>query len=342
MARACSAGTSITPFEVVFPGTRLEVTLEEAWDPRDAQSGVVVDGVRGRVDVRRRGRTARWTPLETLPPGPHYLRANGQVTPFFLTDSVAKVPSTVRIHAVSRVRVHARHVERLRSDQRPAGRFLEFMKGVHRRTGAPVSLAFDQTGTPVEGAAVLGRIAEARARTYGKRDPGLHARMQSGTRDLPVAIWLRCDEALAPEPRPRRGRAPKPGAQVHRREAAVAKVTRVFPAKMAESRLGRAARADRLAPIVHARLTPGEIARLEPDERVVGLFLADPTGRVDLTYSVAIARADAAHAEGARRRRQRRGVGRRTRSAEPTDHLRPLHVSTGHRRALPADPRGHP
>lgn len=300
MARTRTAGTSIAPFEIVFPGTHLDVTLDEVWDPRDAQSNVVVDGVRGRVQLLTGRRTARWIPLDRLVPGAHTLRVNGEVTPFFLTDSTARIPPAVRIYALNRVRVHAQHVERLPSGDRPRGAFYEFMKGVHRRTGAPVSLAFDRNGTRVDGAAITARIELAQARAYGKRNPSLDAAVRSGSRHLPVAIWLHCEQALALERRPRRGAPMKTNAQVRRRQAAVATYTREFLSEMADSRLGRDAHADRLAPVIYATLTPPEIKRLERDHRVVGLFLADPRGRVDLTASVAIARADKAHADGAR------------------------------------------
>ena len=118
--------------------------------------------------------------------------------PFFVTDSKAKVPAGVRVESMTRLRVQDLRTERLATDRRPPGKYIEVMKTSNRKTGAPVELAFDETGRRVEPQRIFQRILENRVRKFGKLHETLHARLQktgSKTR-IPVVLWLQCEEAL--------------------------------------------------------------------------------------------------------------------------------------------------
>ena len=53
--------------------------------------------------------------------------------PFFVTDSRAKVPASVRVENITRLRMKDLSTERLSAHARPAGKFIELMKGVDRK-----------------------------------------------------------------------------------------------------------------------------------------------------------------------------------------------------------------
>ena len=60
--------TSITPNEVLFVGASITVQSSEALDTQSAQGGIVVDGMRGRVQVARGGKSATWSSEQALTP----------------------------------------------------------------------------------------------------------------------------------------------------------------------------------------------------------------------------------------------------------------------------------
>ena len=123
-----------------------------------------------QVSLSRDKRTATLDVEGGLAPGPHTLRVGELVSargerlsapvevPFFVSDSRAKVPR----HAAGREhRAAEASIGSARSGcprrRRPDGRYVELMKAIHRRTGEPVALAFDQRGAKVDADALLRR-----------------------------------------------------------------------------------------------------------------------------------------------------------------------------------------
>ena len=175
------------PFEVVFPvdahrsDARQRVGSTRGTGPR------VHQGTRCRnlARQRRKGRTRRPYARRCCP-APYEFRSlamtssrSSRPTPWLT------VPSHARIYALSRVRVASDGVHRAAPGARPSGRYVEFMKGVHRRTGAPLALTFDQAGRQIDGEALIARLARARAKRLGKRDEALYDRppAEGRTRD---------------------------------------------------------------------------------------------------------------------------------------------------------------
>lgn len=303
----------IGPNEIVFATTPLVVESRYPLDPDRAQGGLVVRGMRGRVRLAHGGLRATWSSERGLPPGHHVLIVDGLAAkdhrrrigdrleiPFFVTDSRAKVAGSVRVESMARLRVHDLGTERLPADRSPGGRFIELMKGAHRATGAPVALAFDQSGRRIDADAVLTRIARNRARRFGKLHEALHARVRklgAGAR-IPVAIWLRCDEALEREEKSERGETKAPTRRALAREKAIAKAVRAFTPFLSEEQRIRGHRADPSAPVVYARLTRAQVEALAARADVAGLFVHETEGIEDLTDSIAIANSDDVHSDG--------------------------------------------
>jgi Subtilase family len=312
MATRRELATSITSNEVVFPDTSLVIEARGALDAQSAQGGIVVRGVRGAVRLSRAGRVARWTPEGALAPGHHLLLVGGLLTakrraiadqtviPFFVTDSMAQVPKSVRVYSMSRLRVGDMETERLRSDRRPDGKFIELMKGSDRKTGAPIALAFDQSGRQVDADRIFRRLLAARVRKFGKLHETLHACLKkSGPRArVPVALWLRSEEALAIGEKKARGETKRLSRQSLARGKAIARTSTAFAARIADQYRAREFEPDPLAPVVYAELSRAEIEAIAKDKEVVGIFLHEREGIEDLSDSIAIANSDDVHSLG--------------------------------------------
>lgn len=307
--------TNVTPNEIVFAGAAIVVESRYPLDPDSAQGGLVVRGVRGRVRLSRGGRVATWQAGKSLPPGHHTLIVDGLAAkghrrrlgdhleiPFFVTDSKAKVPSAVRVESMTRLRVNDLDVERLPADRSAGGRYIEVMKAANRKTGAPVRLAYDQSGRKIDADAVLARIQRKRARRFGKLHEDLHARVRKlGPRArIAVAIWLQCEAALVPEKKKERGETKAPPRQARSRDKAIAKTIRAFALGLEKEQRLRAHRADPSAPVLYANLTRKQIETLAARREVAGVFLHETTGIEDLADSMAIANSDDVHTQGFR------------------------------------------
>jgi len=312
MATRRELTVSVTPNEVLFPGASIVVEARRALDPRSAQGGIVVHGVRGQVKLSRAGRVASWSQEEALLPGHHLLLVGGLLTakgrgiademaiPFFVTDSVAEVPRSLRVESMSRLRVGELSTERLPSDRRPEGKFIELMKGSDRTSGAPVALAFGQSGRPVDADRIFQRMLRARVKTFGKLHETLHARLQAaGPRTrIPVALWLRSEEAVATGEKKEKGEIARPSRQSQAHAAAIARTILAFTSRISAEYRARELRPDPVAPVVYAELTRAEVESLVKDREVAGAFLYEPEGIDDLSNSIAIANSDDVHSLG--------------------------------------------
>ncbi|GEP62074.1 S8 family serine peptidase [Reyranella soli] len=313
MAKATSLKVSVVPNEILFPRATVAVEAASAFDAEAAQGGIVVRGVRGKVALARAGRVASWSPeAESLPPGQHCLVVRGLVSrngkslpgdreiPFFVTDSVAKVPGRLRVESMVRLRVGALEAERLSIDRRPRGRYIEIMKASDRKSGAPTALAFDQSGRRVDAERLLRRLQAARAKKFGKLQESLHAHLaKAGTRGrVPVAIWLRSEETTANGEKKLRGETKRPAREVERQGREIGRVVAAFTTRCGDK--WRGLERDPVAPVVYAELTRAEIAALAKDRAVAGVFLHEREGIEDLVNSIGIANSDDVHTQGFR------------------------------------------
>jgi hypothetical protein len=313
MPERSSLSTNVTPNEIVFSAASIVVESRYPLDPDTAQGGIVVRGVRGRVRLSRGGRMATWCSEKGLPPGHHTLIVDGLVTkghrrrlgdrmeiPFFVTDSKAKVSSAVRVESVSRLHVNDLGTERLPADRRPGGRYIEIMKATNRTTGAPARLAYDQSGRKIDADAIFERIQKNRARRFGKLHPALHARVQKlgASARIPVAVWLHCEEAVAPAKKKERGETKAPPRQALSRSKVIAKAVRTFALNLEKEHRLRGDRADPSAPVLYASLTREQVQAIAARPEVAGMFFHETTGIDDLSDSIAIANSDDVHTLG--------------------------------------------
>ena len=180
MPRQRSIEISIEPNEVVVGDPRLEVQARSPLDPETARGAIALVSAHGQVSLSRNGQVARFVPDDGLPPGPQTLLVEELVSargrrlsdrievPFFVSDSRAKVPARLRVESIVRLRVEKLGTVRLSAAKRPAGKFIEIMKAVDRKTGSPVELGFDQDGKRINTSAIFRQIEKNRRATFGK------------------------------------------------------------------------------------------------------------------------------------------------------------------------------
>lgn len=302
----------IAPQEIVFPGRPITLISDYPLDLRSVAASVLVKGVRGRVTLSPDQRTATWNPPQDFAPGAYTLligeitTTNGKpvagsaVIPFFMTDSVARIPAGLRVESMVRLRINQEETTRLSIHRSPGGQFIEVMKATDSKTGAPKELAFDQDGNPVDAKKVFADAATATVRKYGKLQPALYRMCEhakAGDR-IDVAIWFRTDD---PD---------------HDRLKKLRDLPRILPKEVAEfhSRLldesGRLVeklatrfqierpRPDRAGPVLYARMTSAQIREAAVMPEIAAIYLYEPKGILDLSDSLAIANSDDVHALG--------------------------------------------
>ena len=303
----------LRPEEVLFPRSTVTVEVRKALDPESARRTIGVARAANAVKVGRERRTATWSPPDDLAPGRHVFlvgplrSARGAALepaleiPFHFVQSSARVPAGVAVGSIVRARVGSEDLERLPLGRAVGGSYVELMKGTDRRTGAPVELAFDETGKRIDATRLLRRLQRAKAARLGKLDESLHRRLASAR--PPGAGLRRRLGAHRRRPRPPAGRqaAKGRGARAPRRRSAARKRSRRSARGLAErvqEAGGRDVRADEAAPVVFASMRKADIAKLAERGTSPGIFLYETEGIDDLGNSIAIANSDDVHAAG--------------------------------------------
>jgi hypothetical protein len=304
MSRQPLLDISVTAHEVVLGPHRLKVQAHTPLDSDITKGAITLAGIPATVSLSDGGRTATVTPDHELPPGPHTLTvgelvsARGKrlttpfVVPFFVSDSRAKVSSALRIESIVRLQVEPLGTVRVPATKRPKGHYIEIMKGVHKKSGKPVELAFDHRGARIKVDKVFGKIEHRRKAEFGKLHPNLKRTIEECRADdrLPVAVWL----SLSPEALPLK---PDRGyiAQRPRTEIARAKRTGEAASRLVEILREYGAKdpqPDPYVPVVYAKLPARSIQQLQKRNEVAALFLHETKGEVDLSNSMAIAQSD--------------------------------------------------
>ena len=295
---------SVEPNEVVLGERPIEVRAPAALDAETASAVIGLASAPAGVSLSKDKRTATLDVDGGLAPGAHTLRVGELVStrgerlsepvevPFFVSDSRAKVPATLRVESILRLKVDRLGTTRVSAAARPAGRYVELMKAVHRRTGKSVALAFDQRGTAIDADALFAEIQHRRQARFGKLHPVLKAAVEASGREelVPVAVWLRLppEERTDKRPKGATSKPPSSEAELTRRIAEAAErmldVLREHGASEP--------RADLHAPVVFGEVPAGRIGRLEKHDDVAALFLHDRGGETDLSNSMKVAQSD--------------------------------------------------
>ena len=300
--------------EFLFPRSTVVVQTPAAMDAEAAQQSIGVERAANVVKVDAQRKRATWTPPDDLAPGQHVLQIgpllsskNGELSPemaipFQFVDSNARIPADVAVESMVRLKITARGVQRLPLFELVRGAYIEVVKGVNRRTQAPVKLAFDQTGKRVDETRALKELEKKRTAKLGKLDEALYARLQGARPDesVMVAVWASGFGEVDPDEKKslerESGEAGIPRAAAERAETSV-RLARGL-GEIATEHGAREIRVDDAAPVVFARMRKREIQQLAKRKEVAAVFLYDPEGIDDLKDSIAIANSDDVHTAG--------------------------------------------
>lgn len=314
---------SLRPNEIV-PATRaITVTTTGRIDPSTLRGGIAVRGVAG--DIKIDGNTMTFVPAGAMPAGRRTLvvdelhGADGRLSAgsrrdFTVVDTPADPGPEVAIESMVRLQFTDDGVRRVPLEDRPAGPFIDVIKGEERASRRAVLLAVDQDGEEVDIDARLAALDKRRAELLGRIHPELDRALPRDGDAVRVAVWLRLPDA-AEHRRAQDRLRHELDRQAARRTDRDAAQRREVPPEAARMRedvaavrrrgltlvrevAGADARPDRLAPVVYATLGRDQVDRLAEQDDVVGLFLYDPTGVDDLDDSLDVANSDAVHAAG--------------------------------------------
>jgi Subtilase family len=307
-SKGARSPVSLIPDEFLFPTSVVVLESETALDADLVRRTVGVAGGSGRVRIELQGRRVTWRAGPELRPGRYALSVDlqlggedlsGRRIPFSFVRSRARIPAEVAVESFTRLVVNGTTTRRLPAFAEASGRYIELMKGVRRDTGAPVDLAFNASGRPIDADAIWARLERARLRAFGKLSPALARRLRRGrARDtVGVAIWAAGEAELRPGDKPAqaRRRGPAVAAPLPRELAAAAESIAARVREMAGTRVV----VDRLAPVVFARLSQRAVRELAADPAVARVFLYDPRGFDDLEDSIEIHESDVVHGLGA-------------------------------------------
>ncbi|MGH2817690.1 MAG: S8 family serine peptidase [Actinomycetota bacterium] len=305
----------IQPDEFLFPSSKVNVQTSAPMDKLMALRAIGTSKADSVVRFSSDARRATWSPAENLQPGRHVLQIGpllsaegkeitGEVAiPFQFVETAAKIPPTVTVESMVRLRLTSKGVERLTLFAPVRGKFIEMMKGIDRRTRRPISMAFDETGRRLDANRLFRRAEASRAKRLGKMHEDLHARLQGAAPDelVNVAVWALVDEEIGPDDK--RGleqvdREPKVPRIVGQRAKIILERTRSL-AQVTEEMGARDVRMDDHAPVVFARIRNDAVRKLAQRDDVQGLFLYDPKGIDDLQSSIDVANSDDVHSAGA-------------------------------------------
>ena len=300
--------------EFLFRRSTVVVQTPAAMDAEAAQQSIGVERAANVVKIDGGRKRATWSPPDDLPAGPHVLQIgpllsskNGELSPeisipFQLVDSKARVPSDVAVESMVRLKITARGVQRLPLFEPVRGAYVEIVKGVNRRTQAPVRLAFDQTGKRFNEERALKELEKKRGARFGKVHESLYERLQGARPDetLTVAVWAAGVSEIDPDEKKslaRESAEPRiPRAAAERADESVRIAQEL--GRIATDHGAREVRADDAAPVVFARMRKREIQQLAKRKEVAAVFLYDPEGIDDLKDSIAIANSDDVHTAG--------------------------------------------
>lgn len=298
----------LQPGEVI-PRGRPIVVRANAAIAREGWSGLAIAGQRVAIKTAKDDREAE-VDTSSLPPGPHTLRIEelilkrsaeklaSDAIPFLVVDTAAPLTTKIVVRHGVRLRIGELSVERTPMHGKCPKDMVEVFKAEDRKSGKWTQLAFDAAGKPFDLDKALLELEKRRLRKYGKLHPDLFDLIEREPKavKVPVAVWLRGDEAGLPK---NSAKSPqrKPSREQLKKRATIKELTGRFASYAKE--LGfEVQRMDTAAPVVFITVPAKRVTELAKSDEVAGLFLHEAEGVDDLGDAMDIADANDAHAAG--------------------------------------------
>jgi len=309
--------TNIGADEIVAAGSSIEITLDAAVSAQAAQASVrLMQGpcaASARVALAKRGRAI------SVRLGEEYrgafvlevdelLGSKGERLiphlrlPFSVIPVAGKVGAELRIEHAARLAIGDLQVTRLAPGESAEGGHVDVLKTVHRKTGMPAELAFDERGKAVDIGQRLAELAKRRWAKYGALHETLHARVENAkdSERFDVVIWPRIVLPAAPYDKPADRRSLEPPAGERKLVAALRKPAAALREALQRRKLSlpREAGADESMPFLRLRASAAQLRDLARDKAVGAVHFDDVSAINDLGDSIAVARSDRAHTAG--------------------------------------------
>jgi hypothetical protein len=307
---------NITADEVIAPGSTIELAFAAPVEEKSAQGAIRVtcggEPRSARIEVAKRGRLVRVTVGETVlgacrlviaellgAKGERLVDADG--LPFSVAPLPAQLPEGLRVEHAVRLLIGDLNVERVALGEAPPGH-VDLVKAVHRTTGRPAELGFDERGKRVDVAGQLEQLAARRGAKYGRIHETLYERLEQarGNERIPIVVWPRLELPPAPYSKATERRTLEaPAAEQKVLEALRQQASRLRAAlKRSEVELVRDQHADSAVPYARATATVEQIRSLAESKNVGVILFDDTSVLTDLANSIAVARSDRAHLAG--------------------------------------------
>jgi len=300
---------NIVPNEILLPNSKIKIEVDIPLNSEYVQDAIIVHGINGVIRLSDDDRIANWEPIDKLTPGNQTLIVgeliskagekifNGIEVPFFVTDSVAKIPSELRVENMVRLRINSLNIDRVPSVQRVSGEFIEIMKASNRETNEPIKLAFDERGEKIDSEKIFAEILKNRIQKFGKIHESLDSELQKVDENTPieVAIWFK-SEKLEQEHLKNQEKLPSetPKEIFEYRKRLIKEFEEI--SKQIEPIIdSKSLHLDSIAPVIYTTLTENQISEIKKNPNVLSIFLHETLGVDDLDDSIAIANSDDVH-----------------------------------------------
>lgn len=302
--------------EIVAPGTDLVIHIARPFHKQAAQAVITLQRggttIPTSVSVSGDDGTVKLS-TEGLSTGRYYVRirelldidgneiAQSVEIPVGIDVLHGKVPADYFVQHASRIAVGKTSLARLDSgEEAPSGhRYVEFIKAVHRTTGKPKDLAFDQHGAEVDGPKVLKEFHLRRFDEFGPLHATLHNKVEEAkdADKFDVAVWPLIKHDLTGYEKSNAGEATAPPAEAKPLLDKAIKVRRAIVDKI-QKLGGDVKHTPEQALAVFVTLTAAQVKELAKDTTVGKIFFDDSSSVPDLANSEAIAYAPGAQALG--------------------------------------------
>lgn len=307
--------------EILQTSSTITVNVRAGSDPDTTARAIGVIGVDGAALPAEPGRFT-WAPRSTIPPGwqtfvvEAITDVNLQTTsrriqiPFYVVETLAQFPASLRVESFTRMRLAADGFERLDPKSIPTGAFVDVLKAVNREDGMPVSLGFDQSGRELDGELQLREHRDKLVAAKEKLDDTLRQELSrlAPSDSVLIDAWFRVEE-----PEPLIPDRPLDEAELAAVKASELELTRRIRRRAREivediqkglpSGVVTFENPEDRVPVLTLRVPSEFVRRVAGTEAINAVYFHDESVVLDLADSISVARSQHVHLAG------RTGVG---------------------------------
>jgi hypothetical protein len=303
----------LVPDEILLSTSAIVVEALPGTEAELVNRALSVADVAGSVEETENNTRFAWKPAEPMragayrlllaqPPTPEIDPAPApRAIPFRVVETRAAIPEHARVLSLVRLSLERDGFKRLDPQSSPEGRFIELIKGIDRRTGASLTLGFDEQGAPIDALELVRQHERRLEQEQGKLHPALVRMLEQLPPDEVIRIdaWFHLPDDLESLAKARLRFEPidvnlveDRRALIRERAGSIVQLLSSLPLSIRETTV------DELAPVITLDLPASEVRALAQREELVRFYLREQRGIEDLVHSMAIARSDVVHQGG--------------------------------------------